>query len=491
MKDDLQFDDSDQDPIEQTSLPFNEASDDTPSAPARTADETASVAARCGSCGAPIGSGSLCAGCEQAFHQVLDTTEAEKNQHTIPASQFDELFAALEEAQVRAKEPSAAPKVEEAPQPFVVPQVAVAAETFDAPQTFDSPQPFVVREPVVPQPEIAMPKFDTIASQPAFVAPEPKPIALKQERVTTAPVPVDSKPEVVPPESAPAAKASEPLSVAAPRETSASAQPKPATSAAMKRTFAAAAAIVVLGAIGAPLTRLWLGRQQQVISATPAAAPKLAAAPKPAPPARPEATAAAVTKPSTARHEAPATIAATARPVAVATPRPSIAPENPDVAAANRAVRPPAKAVRPSKPSPQVAALATPAPVVESATTILPAAATEVVAVAAPAPVAPEAPVGPFYESTQVDRTPQVLSRVEPQLSPELQSRANGEIVVVRFLVTQTGHPVLVSLLRRSKSGLPLEEAVIAAIKKWTFAPATKRGQAVSCFVHLGVPIGR
>jgi len=96
---------------------------------------------------------------------------------------------------------------------------------------------------------------------------------------------------------------------------------------------------------------------------------------------------------------------------------------------------------------------------------------------------------GPFFELNDVDRPPKVATRVDAALPESLQGQALNEIVVVRVLVSQTGRPALVSLLRHSKSGLALDEAVIAAVRQWTFTPAVKRGQNVSCFYHVGVTV--
>ena len=110
----------------------------------------------------------------------------------------------------------------------------------------------------------------------------------------------------------------------------------------------------------------------------------------------------------------------------------------------------------------------------------------------APRPLAPSpAPLGPFFETRDVTAAPQVASRVEPQLPDDLRGRGLNDIVVVRLLVSQNGHPSSVSLLRRSKSGPSLDDAVVAAVKKWTFSPARKKGEAVSCWLNLGVPVSR
>jgi protein TonB len=124
------------------------------------------------------------------------------------------------------------------------------------------------------------------------------------------------------------------------------------------------------------------------------------------------------------------------------------------------------------------------------------AAAPEVVA---PAPVAapepkpepPAAPIGPFFETRDVNEAPKVATRVEPIVPDDLRDRQFNEVVIVRVLVTQAGQPSMVNLLRKSKAGASLDNAIINAVKQWTFAPAKRRGEAVSCWYHVGVPVAR
>jgi periplasmic protein TonB len=104
--------------------------------------------------------------------------------------------------------------------------------------------------------------------------------------------------------------------------------------------------------------------------------------------------------------------------------------------------------------------------------------------------IAREAPVGRFFEPNDVDQSPQVATRVEPRLPGDLVRPLN-DIVVVRVLVSQTGHPYRINLLRRSKTGRSLDDAVVAAVTEWTFSPARRRGEAVSCWYNIGVPLGR
>ena len=119
--------------------------------------------------------------------------------------------------------------------------------------------------------------------------------------------------------------------------------------------------------------------------------------------------------------------------------------------------------------------------------------------VAPPAPVAapepkseaPAAPIGQFFETRDVNEAPKIATKVEPQVPDDLRDRPLNEIVIVRVLVTQTGHAHMVNLLRRSKAGSSLDNAIVAAVKQWTFVPARKRGEAVSCWYHVGVPVNQ
>ena len=109
---------------------------------------------------------------------------------------------------------------------------------------------------------------------------------------------------------------------------------------------------------------------------------------------------------------------------------------------------------------------------------------------AAAAAKAPAPPTGRFFERSDVDEPPQIATRVEPQLPANLPARPNA-VVVVRVLVSQTGHPFRVSLLRGSMLGRSADEAVVAAVTRWTFSPAKKRGEPVNCWYNIGVPLGQ
>ncbi len=147
-----------------------------------------------------------------------------------------------------------------------------------------------------------------------------------------------------------------------------------------------------------------------------------------------------------------------------------------------------AKEVRTPNPAvwPVAAAAPAPEPVFEAPAPVVVAPPPPPVVASAPPPAAPS---GQFFETTDVSESPQVTRRVEPQLPGELRNRRLNEILIVRVLVSQSGHPYRISLLRKSKTGPQLDSAVIAAVNQWTFSPAKRRGEAVSCWLNLGVPV--
>jgi TonB family protein len=404
-------------------------------------------AARCESCGGPADEADLCSPCQQAFHSLLDSTHA-------PAPDADVV----------------APVVAAALAP--APQVAVAPAVVAAPAAVAIPKP-----PAAPAVAIAVAQ---VAPAPAVQAPvaaaAPAPVKSTIQIKKPPPAPVAEAPvEVAPPQP----KAPRPAPVAAAVATTA---PQPSS----VRTIAAGAAvIVVVAAIGFPLGRLWLGEQETspiILESQPApvvqpaaAMPELEVTPVIA--AVPVATTARDDSAVVAPKPAPATpvAAPAAKTTASATTRPNAARVPP------KTVR---KPVAPVKP----AATVVPSPVVVAPAPEAPPAP---VATPEPKPEPPAAPVGPFFELRDVNETPRVATRVEPQVPDELRDRELNEVVIVRVLVTQAGQPLTVNLLRKSKSGAALDNAIVAAVKQWTFVPARKRGEAVSCWFHVGVPVSR
>jgi protein TonB len=274
---------------------------------------------------------------------------------------------------------------------------------------------------------------------------------------------------------------------------------------------AAAAVALIAGAVGVPLGKLWLAGQ----SPTPVSQEKVehrrpdskakGTAPvtrttkstrsngvaTPAPKAR--ASVATAARPRSGTAVVASRSAAAPRPVAAlgagSTPRAGSAQRQPS-APRTTSARPqprPAHPVGQSYREPELVAAIGPRSELAVDSTLP---AFETVEARPAAFEAATTPSGPFFEARQVDQTPTVASRVEPQVPENLQHTTQGEIVVVRVLVSQAGQPSFVRLLRRSKAGLALDDAVLAAVKRWTFTPALKRGQSVSCWFHIGVPVG-
>ena len=111
------------------------------------------------------------------------------------------------------------------------------------------------------------------------------------------------------------------------------------------------------------------------------------------------------------------------------------------------------------------------------------------VAATAPMPGTPETPIAPFFETRDVNESPRIERRVEPRVPEALRASSSNDVVVVRALVSQSGHPSRISLLRRAKAGTELDTVVLEAVNQWTFAPATKKGKAVSCWFNFGVQL--
>jgi len=111
------------------------------------------------------------------------------------------------------------------------------------------------------------------------------------------------------------------------------------------------------------------------------------------------------------------------------------------------------------------------------------------VAATVPLPGTPETPIAPFFETRDVNESPRIERRVEPRVPEALRASSSNDVVVVRALVSQSGHPSRISLLRRAKAGTELDTVVLEAVNQWTFAPATKKGKAVSCWFNFGVQL--
>jgi TonB family protein len=107
-----------------------------------------------------------------------------------------------------------------------------------------------------------------------------------------------------------------------------------------------------------------------------------------------------------------------------------------------------------------------------------------------PEPEAPTAAVGPIFDLRDVSEQPKIATQHAPNLPPQFRGRAAKEIVVVRALVSQSGRPSRISLLRRSKTGPEVDDVILASVNQWTFSPARKKGEPVNCWFNFAVQVG-
>lgn len=115
----------------------------------------------------------------------------------------------------------------------------------------------------------------------------------------------------------------------------------------------------------------------------------------------------------------------------------------------------------------------------------------------AAATVAPMATVAPSdvesvapataLEVTKVDVRPGIVKRVDARASGA--PGGTPEMVVLRVLVSATGSPATVKVLRGSKSDPASDGVAVAAVKQWAFSPAIKRGRPVDCWFNVAVPV--
>jgi protein TonB len=258
------------------------------------------------------------------------------------------------------------------------------------------------------------------------------------------------------------------------------------------RTIGAAIAVLVaVVALGLPLSKLWLGGQE-TSAFIRQDQPKPPVKQATASPAEREAAPAAVATSSTvtraaAEPSAPATVQAAPKVPAAKIP-PVALKVSPAATSRTATAKVPPKSAKPTGSMRLAGPVTAPAPV---AAAPVPEVAPAPVAAPEPKPEALAAPVGPFFETRDVNETPRIASKVEPQVPDDLRDRPLNEIVIVRVLVTQAGQPHIVNLLRRSKAGPSLDDAIVAAVRQWSFVPARKRGEPVSCWYHVGVPVNR
>jgi outer membrane biosynthesis protein TonB len=216
--------------------------------------------------------------------------------------------------------------------------------------------------------------------------------------------------------------------------------PVPSKGASRPMMLAAAAVAFVVAGLGVTQGAAWFG-----LNPAPAA----------------EATQPAQVQVADMKNMTPTPVRRTPPPAPSAEPKPAVKePRVAPVAAKPVTVSKPKP--KPEAPVPSAAPLSSPTLAIrQEAPQALPEAPRAVATVAS-------APAGKLFERNEVDDAPQIVTRVEPKLPAG--DKPTNDLVIVRVLVSQSGHPYRVSLLRGSKKGRQLDDAVVEAVNQWTFS---------------------
>ena len=81
---------------------------------------------------------------------------------------------------------------------------------------------------------------------------------------------------------------------------------------------------------------------------------------------------------------------------------------------------------------------------------------------------------------------PRIKRVVKPSYPPMALRQRIGGIVILKVLVSETGQPLEVEVARGVRGGL--SEAAAAAVRRWTFEPATRKGEPVPAWTTVPIP---
>jgi TonB family protein len=101
-------------------------------------------------------------------------------------------------------------------------------------------------------------------------------------------------------------------------------------------------------------------------------------------------------------------------------------------------------------------------------------------------PPRPEAREGSLVSIEEIDAPPKIATLVKPTYPPLALKARIGGIVVLRVLVSEKGLPLEVQVARKAPAGL--DDAAIAAVRRWTFTPAMKDGVPVQTWLMVPIP---
>lgn len=101
------------------------------------------------------------------------------------------------------------------------------------------------------------------------------------------------------------------------------------------------------------------------------------------------------------------------------------------------------------------------------------------------APPAPPAPPAPILQIAEVSTPPVPRAKAMPAYPDDARKQGIEAVVVVKFVVDESGQVTDVKLVK----GHPLfDEVVLAAVRSWTFEPATLEGKPVRMARMVKIP---
>ncbi|HEY7369827.1 MAG TPA: TonB family protein [Thermoanaerobaculia bacterium] len=103
-----------------------------------------------------------------------------------------------------------------------------------------------------------------------------------------------------------------------------------------------------------------------------------------------------------------------------------------------------------------------------------------------PVPALRAAQEGDLVGLQDADLPPKVARVVKPAYPPIALRQKIGGIVVLRVLVSESGNPDQIEVVRGVKGGIT--EAAVAAVRRWSFEPARKDGVAVKTWTTIPIP---
>lgn len=96
---------------------------------------------------------------------------------------------------------------------------------------------------------------------------------------------------------------------------------------------------------------------------------------------------------------------------------------------------------------------------------------------------------GYVYEPAEVDQQAHPIRQVSPNINLQLLEKAKHNRVILLFMVDVNGRPQNLRVLQSIQP--EVDNAVIEAVSKWLFSPASKDGHPVSQWVKLPVIVNQ